>query len=40
MPISFAVVGLADDWRGVSARLKLFAQIFVVLVLIYFGIVL
>ncbi|MBU4343799.1 MAG: undecaprenyl/decaprenyl-phosphate alpha-N-acetylglucosaminyl 1-phosphate transferase [Desulfobacteraceae bacterium] len=35
-----ALVGLADDWRGVSARLKLFAQIFVVLVLIYFGIVL
>lgn len=35
-----ALVGLADDWRGVSARLKLFVQIFVVLVLIYFGIVL
>lgn len=35
-----ALMGLADDWKGVSARLKLFVQIFVVLVLIYFGIVL
>jgi len=35
-----ALMGLADDRRGVSARLKLFVQVSVVLVLIYFGIVL
>jgi len=35
-----ALVGLADDWRGVSARLKLFVQILVVLILIHSGIVL
>ncbi len=35
-----ALIGLVDDWRGVSARLKLFVQILVVLVLIYSGIVL
>jgi len=38
--IVVALVGLVDDCVGVSARLKLFVQIFVVLVLIYFGIVL
>lgn len=38
--IIVAMMGLVDDWRGVSARLKLFVQIFIVLVLIYFGIVL
>ncbi|RZB30123.1 MAG: UDP-GlcNAc:undecaprenyl-phosphate/decaprenyl-phosphate GlcNAc-1-phosphate transferase [Desulfobacteraceae bacterium Eth-SRB1] len=35
-----ALMGLVDDWRGVSARLKLFVQILVVLVLIHSGIVL
>ncbi|MBW2545325.1 MAG: undecaprenyl/decaprenyl-phosphate alpha-N-acetylglucosaminyl 1-phosphate transferase [Deltaproteobacteria bacterium] len=35
-----AMMGLVDDWRGVSARLKLFVQILVVLVLIHSGIVL
>ena len=35
-----ALMGLVDDRRGISARLKLFVQVFVVLVLIYFGIVL
>ena len=35
-----ALMGLADDWRGVSARLKLFVQILIVLVLIHSGIVL
>lgn len=34
------LVSLADDWRGLSARLKLLVQIFVVLVLIYHGIIL
>ncbi|MEA3415175.1 MAG: MraY family glycosyltransferase [Thermodesulfobacteriota bacterium] len=38
--IIVAMMGLVDDWRGVSARLKLFVQIFIVLVLIYVGIVL
>ncbi|MDO9514705.1 MAG: MraY family glycosyltransferase [Syntrophales bacterium] len=35
-----ALMGLVDDWRGVSARLKLFVQILVVLILIHSGIVL
>ena len=35
-----ALMGLADDWRGVSARLKLFVQILIVLILIHSGIVL
>ena len=35
-----ALMGLMDDWRGVSARLKLFVQILIVLVLIHSGIVL
>jgi len=35
-----ALMGLVDDWRGVSARLKLFIQILIVLVLIHSGIVL
>ena len=35
-----ALMGLVDDWRGVSARLKLFVQIFIVFVLIHSGIVL
>ncbi len=34
------LVSLADDYSGMSARLKLLAQIFVVLVLIYHGIIL
>lgn len=38
--IVVALMGLVDDWRGVSARLKLFVQILVVLVLIQSGIVL
>jgi len=35
-----ALVSLIDDWRGLSARFKLFVQIIVVLALIYFGIIL
>jgi len=35
-----AVVSLVDDWKGLSARFKLFVQIVVVLTLIYFGIIL
>ncbi len=35
-----ALMGLMDDWRGVSARLKLFVQILIVLILIHSGIVL
>lgn len=35
-----AVISLIDDWKDVSARIKLFVQIGVVLVMIYFGIVL
>jgi len=35
-----ALMGLVDDWRGVSARLKLFVQILIVLFLIRSGIVL
>ncbi len=35
-----ALMGVVDDWRGVSARLKLFVQILVVLILIHSGIVL
>lgn len=38
--IIVAVVSLVDDWKGLSARFKLFVQIIVVLALIYFGIVL
>ncbi|MEA3280077.1 MAG: MraY family glycosyltransferase, partial [Thermodesulfobacteriota bacterium] len=38
--IVVALVGLADDWRGVPAKLKLLVQILVVAVLIYFNIVL
>lgn len=34
------LVSLADDWRGLSSRLKLLVQIFVVIVLIYHGIIL
>lgn len=34
------LVSLADDWRGLSARLKLLVQILAVLVLIYHGIIL
>ncbi len=34
------IVGLADDWKGVSAKLKLIIQICVVLMLIYKGIIL
>ena len=33
-------VGLLDDWKGLSARLKLFIQVAVVLILIYNGIIL
>lgn len=35
-----ALVSLVDDWKGLSARFKLFVQIIVVLTLIYSGIVL
>ncbi len=35
-----AVVSLIDDWRGLSARLKLLAQIIAVLVLVQYGIIL
>jgi UDP-GlcNAc:undecaprenyl-phosphate GlcNAc-1-phosphate transferase len=35
-----ALMSLVDDWRGLSARFKLFVQIIVVLTLIYFGTVL
>jgi UDP-GlcNAc:undecaprenyl-phosphate GlcNAc-1-phosphate transferase len=35
-----AVVSLIDDWRGLSARLKLLAQIIAVVVLIQYGIIL
>jgi len=34
------VVGLLDDWKTISAKLKLFIQILVVLILVYNGIVL
>jgi UDP-GlcNAc:undecaprenyl-phosphate GlcNAc-1-phosphate transferase len=34
------IVGLWDDWKTISAKLKLFLQIFVVLVLVHNGIVL
>jgi UDP-GlcNAc:undecaprenyl-phosphate GlcNAc-1-phosphate transferase len=34
------VVGMVDDWKGMSAKLKLIIQICVVLVLIYNGIIL
>jgi UDP-GlcNAc:undecaprenyl-phosphate GlcNAc-1-phosphate transferase len=34
------IVGLVDDWRGMSAKLKLLIQICVVLMLIYNGIIL
>ena len=35
-----AVFSLADDWKEVSAKIKLFVQICVVLVMVHFGIVL
>jgi UDP-GlcNAc:undecaprenyl-phosphate GlcNAc-1-phosphate transferase len=35
-----AAVSFVDDWKGLSARFKLFVQIIVVLTLVYFGIVL
>jgi UDP-GlcNAc:undecaprenyl-phosphate GlcNAc-1-phosphate transferase len=35
-----ALVSLIDDWKGLSARFKLFAQLAVVFILIYFGIIL
>jgi UDP-GlcNAc:undecaprenyl-phosphate GlcNAc-1-phosphate transferase len=35
-----ALISLIDDWKGLSARLKLFIQIFTVLVLIHNGIIL
>jgi UDP-GlcNAc:undecaprenyl-phosphate GlcNAc-1-phosphate transferase len=35
-----ALMSLVDDWKGLSARFKLFVQIIVVLTLIYFGTVL
>jgi len=38
--IIVAVISLVDDWKEISARIKLFAQIGVVLVMIHFGIVL
>ncbi|MDO9566922.1 MAG: MraY family glycosyltransferase [Candidatus Desulfaltia sp.] len=38
--IIVAVISLIDDWKEVSARIKLFIQICVVLAMIYFGIVL
>ncbi len=38
--IIVAVISLIDDWKDVSARIKLFVQILVVLVMVYFGIVL
>jgi len=34
------IVGLVDDWKGMSAKLKLLIQICVVLMLIYSGIIL
>ena len=34
------IVGLVDDWKGISAKLKLLIQICVVLMLIYNGIIL
>jgi len=38
--IVIAVTGVADDWRGIPARLKLMVQVFVVLYLIHAGIIL
>ena len=38
--IIVAVISLIDDWKEVSARIKLFGQICVVLAMVYFGIVL
>jgi UDP-GlcNAc:undecaprenyl-phosphate GlcNAc-1-phosphate transferase len=38
--IIVAVVSLIDDWKELSARIKLFIQICVVLAMVYFGIVL
>ena len=35
-----AAVSLIDDWKGLSARLKLLVQIIAVLILIYYGIIL
>ncbi|MDO9527537.1 MAG: MraY family glycosyltransferase [Syntrophales bacterium] len=38
--IIVALISLVDDWKEVSARMKLIVQICVVLVMVYFGIVL
>ena len=38
--IIVAIISLVDDWKEVSARMKLFVQICVVLVMVHFGIVL
>lgn len=38
--IVIAVTGIADDWRGIPARLKLMIQVFVVLFLIHSNIIL
>jgi len=35
-----ALISLADDWKEISAKIKLFVQICVVLVMVHFGIVL
>ncbi|HLA28925.1 MAG TPA: MraY family glycosyltransferase [Syntrophales bacterium] len=35
-----AIVGLIDDWKNIPARYKIFIQVFVVIILIRFGIIL